>query len=120
MTKYLDFPDDELDLLELIGKDVPSEELGMFSLPPGREESIRRAKQWLSGQHAVLRERICGNKKIHELEADVKQKKHSLERDLLFDLVCEVLAETYVHMPVGAVSAYLVRRSIRSYCEQPE
>ncbi len=123
MKKFQDYPESESDLLETIGKSVPSGELGMFSIPPGRDEAIRRAKEWLGSQHLELRRMLCRNKEVHELDSKVRPQEPSPERELLFEMVCGILTELLVHtpgIPAGVVTAYLIRRTIRSLCESKE
>ncbi len=123
MKTFQDYPESEPDLLEMIGKAVPSGELNVFGIPPGRDEAIRRAKEWLGSQHVVLRKKLCRNKEVHELDGKVRSHEPSPERELLFEMVCGILTETLVHVPaipVGVVTAYLIRRTIRSLCASKE
>ncbi len=123
MKKFQEYPESESDLLELIGKGVPSGELNMFAIPPGRDEAIRRAMEWLGSQHVVLRDKLCRNKQVHDLDGKTRPREHSPERELLFEMVCGILTESFVQMPgipIGVVTAYLIRRTIRSLCASKE
>lgn len=107
MEGFLELSDDQL--LEEIGRSLPSESLGMFPLPVSKDEAKKRAVEWFSTQRATLQTVICEDQRIRGIE-------RSAEAELLFHLVCEILTAAISGIPVGAVAAYLVKKGLRTLC----
>ena len=109
MDELLDLTEDEL--LETIGNSLSDDSRRLFPLPKSSGELREAAQKWLTEQHTFLQQAVCGNERIRAVF-------HSPEREFVFHAVCDVLTAVIIGVHVGAVSAYIIKRGLYSFCNE--
>lgn len=98
---------DEDDLLVQIGKSVTESRAPMR--PHTRAELKEIGARWVRRNMDALREAVCSNSHVREMLT-------SGHKELLFELVCEIIIHVTAGLPAGCVAAFLVKRGIDSLC----
>jgi hypothetical protein len=106
-TQLLNWDEDEL-LVE-IGK--AAAEIRAPMRPPTREELREIGARWVQRNMAALREAVCSDSHIREMFT-------SGRKELLFELVCEVIVHVTAGLPAGCVAAFLVKQGVERLCHE--